>query len=220
MGGVKSRCVHVSPAVSSCARTYSGQRPGRTNGPLNRLSPVAPLIRGPFGGCTCPLKDHRWLSFWPTHSPQNPSAGAASPAVPGSASEWPSCCRPGERCDDQCFAGLCGLSPWSAMQWSPPGRPSGASACRHAGSRCVCGPLMDLPSACGGPGMYPAIWHRCWREVKYQRHLRIDTAEDRRCREPGLGTGERCTKRDPSVRLRPGCPRLMTSRSQPPRPAH
>jgi hypothetical protein len=32
---------------------------------------------------------------------------------------------------------------------------------------------MDLPSTCGGPGTYPAIWHRCWREVKYQRHLRI-----------------------------------------------
>lgn len=46
MGGVKSRCVHESPAVSSCARTYSGQRPGRISGSANRLSPVAPIIRG------------------------------------------------------------------------------------------------------------------------------------------------------------------------------
>jgi hypothetical protein len=40
---------------------------------------------------------------------------------------------------------------------------SGASArirlppCR---SRCLCGPLTDLPSTCGGHGMYLAIWHR------------------------------------------------------------
>jgi len=36
---MRSRCVHGSPAVSSCARTYSGQRPGRTSGSPHRLSP-------------------------------------------------------------------------------------------------------------------------------------------------------------------------------------
>jgi hypothetical protein len=40
---------------------------------------------------------------------------------------------------------------------------------------------MDLPSTCGGPGMYPAIRHRCRQEVKYPCDQRIDTAEDRRC---------------------------------------
>jgi hypothetical protein len=39
LGPLMSRCVHASPAASGCARTYSGQRPGWTSGPPNRLSP-------------------------------------------------------------------------------------------------------------------------------------------------------------------------------------
>jgi hypothetical protein len=37
LGPLMSRCVHASPAASGCARTHSGQRPGWTSGPPNRL---------------------------------------------------------------------------------------------------------------------------------------------------------------------------------------
>src|SRR5487761_1306377 len=47
LGAVRSRCVHGSPAGSGCARTYSGQRPGRYGGPPTRIS----------AGCACYLGD-------------------------------------------------------------------------------------------------------------------------------------------------------------------
>lgn len=157
-GPMRSRCVHGSPAVSSCARTYSGRPDQRAADPL---VPGCAGYRGPFGGCACPLEDHRWLSFWPTHSPQNPSAGAASPCgtgisrrngrvvvaprSPAVISASPDCaaCRPGPRC-------------------SGPGRaPLGASACRRAGYTLCVDLRWTCPRPGGGPGMYLAIWHRC-----------------------------------------------------------
>jgi hypothetical protein len=46
-GSVRSRRIHRSPAVSSCARTYSGQRSARISGPPGPLIPVAPVVQVP-----------------------------------------------------------------------------------------------------------------------------------------------------------------------------
>jgi hypothetical protein len=95
------------------------------------------------------------------------------------------------------LAWTCALS---VPRCSGPSGAPGAYARRRAGSRCLYGPLMDLPWTCGRPAM---DLRRTWYvpgdrapmlagfrpEVKYRRHLRIAAADDRRCREPGLGTG-------------------------------
>ncbi len=59
----------------------------------------------------------------------------------------------GERCDDHRFAGL---SPVALIRDAAPGRAARAVHPLAAASRCLRGPLTDLPSTCGGPGMYLA----------------------------------------------------------------
>jgi len=46
-GPVRSRCVHRNPAVSGCARTYSGQRPGPAGGTGSGLAVPMPAAAGP-----------------------------------------------------------------------------------------------------------------------------------------------------------------------------
>ncbi len=43
----RSRCVHRNPAVSGCARTYSGQRPGPAGGAGSGLAVPMPAAAGP-----------------------------------------------------------------------------------------------------------------------------------------------------------------------------
>jgi hypothetical protein len=121
----KSRCVHASPAVSSCARTYSGQRPGRTCGPANRLwSGCAGHPVGPSAGLSAIREDHWWRPFWPTHSPQNASAGAAP--TRGHGISWRTrrgCCRPLERCGDDRLTCLATCHP-GPRGGAPSGRPA------------------------------------------------------------------------------------------------
>ncbi len=63
------------------------------------------------------------------------------------------CCRPAKRCDDHRFAGLL---PVALARDAAPGRAARAVHPLAAASRCLRGPLTDLPSTCGGSGMYLA----------------------------------------------------------------
>jgi hypothetical protein len=51
-GPMKSRCGHGSPAVSSRARTYSGQDPARSSGPPEPLTPVGASSPGAVTGAS------------------------------------------------------------------------------------------------------------------------------------------------------------------------
>jgi len=120
----------------------------------NRCFPVAPVIRGIAGGSASLRNDHGWHSSRSAHSPHNPSASAApSPRDRISRQAEQRCCRPGERCDYYRFAGLV---PVALIRDAAPGRAARAVHPLAAAPRCLRGPLTDLPSTCGGPGMYLA----------------------------------------------------------------
>jgi hypothetical protein len=180
-GLTRSRCVHESPTVSSCARTYSGQRPGPTSGPANRLSP----------GCASHLGEHRRRC----QPPGKIIGGARSgprighrirrlvrrlPAGTGSRGhQHPPRLSP----------------PRGALRQSDPGGPRRVRT-QPRRDRSPCGP----DGTCRRPSVDLACtWatgRRCWREVKYERHQRIH-ASDRRCREPARRPviGRRSTQR-------------------------
>ena len=82
LGPLTSRCVHASPAVSGCARTYSGQRPGWTSGPPNRLSPGCAGLPEDCWRVSKPSGRSLMASSWPTHR-QDPSAAQRVAADPG-----------------------------------------------------------------------------------------------------------------------------------------
>ena len=91
--GPRSRCVHGSPAVSSCARTYSGQRPRswtRPGGAFGRIargreaeaggSPNRLLLDsdGPPSPAKSPSGSQKITGgsrVWPTHGPRGPRPG-------------------------------------------------------------------------------------------------------------------------------------------------
>ena len=91
-GAVRSRCVHGSPAVSSCARTYSGQRPrswtrlggafladrsGRGSGSRRLTEQLAPRFRCPLSSVKSPSDSRKIIGgsrVWPTRGPRDPRA--------------------------------------------------------------------------------------------------------------------------------------------------
>ena len=156
---VRSRCIYVSPAVSGCARTYSGQRPGWTSGPPNRLSPrLRRSSRGLLAGLQALGKILD--GFVLAHAQTGSVRGAARRCGPGI---WR---RTRQRVLPISGSPECaGLAPCSATPCAPA---RGASGCSRAGSLSAWtldGPAVDL--AC------------TWRsgtelaEVKYWCHLRI-----------------------------------------------
>jgi hypothetical protein len=82
LGPLMSRCVHASPAASGCARTYSGQRPGWTSGPPNRLSP---RLRRSSRGLLAGLQALRKIldAFVLAHAQTGSVRGAARRCGPG-----------------------------------------------------------------------------------------------------------------------------------------
>jgi hypothetical protein len=190
-GLMRSRCVYEGPAVSSCARTYSGQRPGRTSGPLNLLSSLRRLSGDRLAGVPA-----RWKIIGSprsdpciAHNARRPAA-ACGPRQRDLVAEWPSCCRPG--------SAVMSASPdCAACRPGPRCRGPGAGRlCAHPLAAVpvtlsvwtLDGPAVDLWWTWDVPGdLAPRPRHRCWWEVKYWRQLCIDTAEDRRCREAGPG---------------------------------
>jgi hypothetical protein len=146
--------------VSSCARTYSGQRPGPISGPTNRLSPVARVIWGSIeGAASSPGKIIGGAGSGPRiacriRRLRDASLQARDVAVTDTRQ---GCRRPGERCGSQ------GLGGPRRVRTQPRGI-------------AVRVDLMDLASTFGGPGMYLGDRAPMLREVKYKRHQRIHAA--------------------------------------------
>ncbi len=164
----RSHGVHESPTVSSCAWTYSGQRPGPTSDPAHRLSPVARVIWGSTDGAASPpgkIIGGARSCLCGAHRIRRPARRLPTGTGSRGYQHSPRLSPPEERCGSQC--------PWPAAN-------SGGSALSRAGIAVRVG-LMDLPSTFGERTW--ATRRRCWREAKYERHQRIH-ASDRRCREP------------------------------------
>ena len=122
-GPMMSRCVHVSPAVSGCARTYSGQRPGRTSGPLYRVPPRLRRLSGTVGGCIWPREDHCDCRPGPRMARRTHRAACPFLVGPGSRGGVAELLSPLGALRRSALRRLRGWSPWSAMQRSRPGAP-------------------------------------------------------------------------------------------------
>jgi hypothetical protein len=163
-GAVRSRCVHGSPAVSSCARTYSGQRPRSWTRPGGAFGRIARGREAEAGG-----SPNRWfLDFdgppssvknppgsgkitggskvWPTHGPRDPRAVTRTRLISGYRFGLTAPAA-GQACPVGGWAAECNDRPRINL------RPAG----RRASFR---RPLTDLGCTYGGPFMYLAGWYR------------------------------------------------------------
>jgi len=153
LGLAKSRCVHDSPAVSSCARTYSGQRPGRARGPPDRFSLAGPVIRGRAGGLPASGKTIGAGARWPANGPQHLPAARRPRQARDLAADSQGCAIQGSTAVISVSPARAALPPLVRDAGARPGGPA-RPASSAAGSRSVriCRRLMDLSSTFGGPG--------------------------------------------------------------------
>jgi hypothetical protein len=137
----RSHGVHENPIVSSCARTYSGQRPGPISDPAHRLSPVARVIWGSTDGAASPpgkIIGGARSCLCVAHRIRRPARRLPTGTGSRGHQHSPRLSPPEERCGSQCPG-------WPAAD-------SGGSALSRAGIA-VRVDLMDLPSTFGVPGM-------------------------------------------------------------------
>jgi hypothetical protein len=174
-GSLTSSCVHGSPAVSSCARTYSGQRPrswtrpggafgpiarGRGSGSGRYTEPLVPGFRWPAVLGEEPVRfpeDHWWIDrlahAWPTGSPRDPRAITRTLLISGYRFGLTT---PGGS------PRLLGPHMGCRMQRSVRINRLPAGRCGVSFRR----PPTDLGCTCGGPFIYLVGWYRERRVVK------------------------------------------------------
>jgi hypothetical protein len=134
--------VRLSPAVHGHIADSVRAGPAARTTPC---SPVALVIRGIVGGSPSPRNDHRWHSSRSAHSPQNPSASAASSRGTGTRG------RPSNAAAAPRSAVMITASPAVTCRSHPrrsarPAGPRGASVSRRAAvpARTFDGPAADL----------------------------------------------------------------------------
>jgi len=152
----------AEPLAVTAAMQVSGQRPGRTSGPPQRVPPRLRRLSGTVGGCIWPREDHCDCRPGPRMARRIHRAACPFLVGPGSRGGVAELLSPLGALRRSALRRRRGWSPWSAMQRSRPGAPERirlpprritlpAVTCR--------GPAADLPWTCGGPGMYLAIGH-------------------------------------------------------------